>query len=61
VGVPVDEDEVCVVEGPGVTVLFEPPVMANVGLALPESPITGKANGEDQSKKGDRVYSQTTR
>ena len=40
-----DEDELCVVElevevGLGVPVLFEPPVMANVGLELPESPIT---------------------
>ncbi len=61
--VPVDGGEVCVVEpdvGLG-TVLFEPPVMANVGLALPESPITDKANGEDQSEREDRVYSQTTR
>jgi hypothetical protein len=45
-GVDEDEDELCVVElelevGLGVPVLlFEPPVMANVGLELPESPIT---------------------
>jgi len=43
-----DEDELCVVELEleleledelDVPVLFEPPVMANVGLELPESPI----------------------
>jgi hypothetical protein len=43
VGVDEDENELCVVELEvvlGAAVPFEPPVMANVGLVLPESPNT---------------------
>ena len=54
VGVDEDEDELCVTElelelevGLGVPVLFEPPVMANVGLVLPESPITDEKQNEN--------------
>lgn len=55
-----DEDELCAVEldeledevGLGVLVLFEPLVMANVGLALPESPITDEANLRTRAKTG---------
>ena len=57
-GVDEDEDELCVAElelelelelevGLGVPVLFEPPVMANVGLVLPESPITDEKQNEN--------------
>jgi len=55
VDVPVDGDRVSVVVEPDVglggVVPFPSLIMVNVGLALPESPITDKANGEDQSEK----------